>query len=375
MPRQGTCMTPAWSIRAVVAGLGMLSVLIASALAGFGLLGMEHQLEVRRQVVAIERALGNHNSADAFMDSALHRHAAAIENARAASTARARTRSAASCSTISPCSPPASPATCSSPLPAGYAAELRDHRWHAPILQRWGTASRRAGADRPGRRIEQLRTSLRERFTVLEQQMDEARDRVQSSLDQVRDTASRTALRGKRMIRASLLAGIMLLVLITAIAIRVAQRITADLAGSREQAHRLALHDRLPGCPTAPSSLNASNRTSPMRGARDHARDALPRPRPLQAGQRHVGPPGRRWLLRASPRGCGTACAGRHRGPARRRRVRRRPGPLAGGGGRTLASAHHRRPPAPYDLGEHGPIGASIGIALAPADTDHAEAC
>ncbi len=51
------------------------------------------------------------------------------------------------------------------------------------------------------------------------------------------------------MIIASSLLGIICLVLITMVAVRIVQGITADLANSREEAHHLALHDALTGLP------------------------------------------------------------------------------------------------------------------------------
>ena len=59
---------PALAIRTVLVALGTLSVLVAMGLAGFALLGTQHQLEARVRIVMLEQALQNHNSADAFMD-------------------------------------------------------------------------------------------------------------------------------------------------------------------------------------------------------------------------------------------------------------------------------------------------------------------
>ena len=58
------------SIRAVILSLGAASIVMALCLAGFGLLGMQQQLDARQRVVVLEQALKNHSSADAFMDSA-----------------------------------------------------------------------------------------------------------------------------------------------------------------------------------------------------------------------------------------------------------------------------------------------------------------
>ncbi len=59
---------PALSIRSVLIGLGVLSILIAAGLAGFGLLGTQLQTTALERVIVLEQALHNHNSADAFMD-------------------------------------------------------------------------------------------------------------------------------------------------------------------------------------------------------------------------------------------------------------------------------------------------------------------
>ncbi len=74
-------MWHAFSIRSVIISLGAASIVIASCLAGFGLLGMQQQLDARQNVVVLEQALKNHNSADAFMDSARTDVLRALQNA------------------------------------------------------------------------------------------------------------------------------------------------------------------------------------------------------------------------------------------------------------------------------------------------------
>ena len=88
---------------------------------------------------------------------------------------------------------------------------------------------------------------FRHSFAALEELMDEVRDLVHGRVEEVRRGAALTAKRGKRMIVASLVGGILLLTAITVIAVRIAQRITSALARSREQAQHLALHDTLTG--------------------------------------------------------------------------------------------------------------------------------
>jgi diguanylate cyclase (GGDEF)-like protein len=90
---------------------------------------------------------------------------------------------------------------------------------------------------------------FRGEFSELEELMDKVRDVLHDEVAQVRKAATAAATLSKQMIVGSCVAGVLLLALITMIAVRIAQRITAALASSREEAHHLALHDVLTGLP------------------------------------------------------------------------------------------------------------------------------
>ncbi len=131
------------------------------------------------------------------------------------------------------------------------------------------------------------------------------------------------------------------------------------------------LADR-PGQPRDVPSRDSTKRLKLTRPARRRVRRGLHRPRPLQDGQRHPGPRGRRQpLLQACRRAAQVLRPlGRRGGAARRRRVRhpadrrRRPptrrAALAQRIVEARATCRSRWP------GTRSAIGASIGIALAP---------
>ncbi len=90
---------------------------------------------------------------------------------------------------------------------------------------------------------------FRREFSEIETVMDDVREVLHAAVMQVRHQAARTATHAKQMIITSTLVGIGLLVLVMTVAIRIVQGITADLARSREEAQRLAVHDALTGLP------------------------------------------------------------------------------------------------------------------------------
>ncbi len=240
-------MKTALSIRSVIVSLGAASVMIASALAGFGLLGLQQQLDVREHVILLEQALKNHESADTFMDSVRTDVLRALQNTLGANQ-------------------------------EGSAAIRADFRHHIDMVTT-GIAENRqlrlrpqlhASYERIGTLLPAFLTesqaavelaltdsvagaanfeAFRHNFTELEQLMDELRDVLHSAVGEVRQGATLTAQRGRQMIIGSLAGGLALLTAITLVAVRIGQRITSDLALSREEAQHLALHDTLTGLP------------------------------------------------------------------------------------------------------------------------------
>lgn len=238
---------PVLSIRLVLGALGAFSIIIAAALAGFGLLASQQQLEVRARVVFLEQALRNHSTADAFMDdiradvmrallrslSVNEEHDTVIESDlrhHVDTVTKAVTENAL--------------------LPLG--PELWDRYQSITALV--------ASFIEAGNRAVSLALTdptagsanfevFRHNFDKLETEMDQARDLLDLRVQQERKDAAATATLSKRMILGSLVGGALLLALITVVAEKLAQKINNELASSREEARRLALHDPLTSLP------------------------------------------------------------------------------------------------------------------------------
>ena len=374
--RKGTrqARQPPLSIRTVLVTLGALSILIAAGLAGCGLLGIQHQLDARKRVVVLEQALWNHASADTFMDDVRTDVLRALQNATGTNKEGGDAirselehhldvvRTSITGNLALPLSPE---------LHDNYAAI-------AGLLTTFVPAGRDAVelalADpvAGSANFERFRQS----FTALEQLMDSVRDLLQAEVTHVRDGAALTAERVERMIVASSLTGIMLLVLITAVAVRIAQGITADLASSREEAHHLALHDALTGLPNR--AFLAQRLEQALAHAQRHntklAMLCLDLDRFKQVNDT-LGHPLGDALLRAVAgrlRGCLRGCDTVARLGGDEFAIIQAPLDRAEEAG-TLAQRIVEALSKPYDLNGHQVVvGASVGIALAPADTTDA---
>ena len=236
-----------FSIRSVLVTLGALSILIAARLAGVGLLGIQRQLEARKHIVMLERAVWNHTNADTFMDDVRTEVLRALQtavgtNKEGRDAIRAELEHHIDVVRTS----------IAENLTLSLSPELHDNYVGiAGLVSAFVPVGQNA--------VELALTDpaagaanyehFRHEFLALEQLMDDVRDVLHAEVQRVRDGAVVTAKRAKRMIVASSLAGVMLLVLITAVAVRVAHGITSALASSREEAHHLALHDALTGLP------------------------------------------------------------------------------------------------------------------------------
>ncbi len=360
-----------FSIRSVLIALGALSILIAAGLAGFGLLGIQRQLDARKRIVVLEQALYNHNNADTFMDNVRADVLRALQNAVGTNKEGSDAIHAELEHHIDVLRTSADEnlALRLSPELHGSYAEI------AGLVTTFVPAGREA--------VELALTDpvagsanferFRHSFSALEQLMDRVRDVLQAEVRQVREGAALTAKHAKWMIVGSALAGIMLLVLVTGIAVRVAQGITANLASSREEAHRLALHDPLTGLPNR--ALFAERMGHALAHVRRHGTKlavlCLDLDRFKQVNDT-LGHPVGDALLRA--------VAGRLTGCLRDCDTVARLGgdefaviqaPLVRiEDAATLAQRIVTTLSEPYDLHGHSVvIGASVGIALAPADT------
>ncbi len=218
---------------------------------------------------------------------------------------------------------------------------------------------------------------FRAQFSGFEQIMDGVSMTVRAELTGVRAKGFTSARQQEFAIRGALLAGIALLGLVTIFAMRLVQRIANDLARSREEAQRLALHDALTELPNRAflaerleESLGQAQRDGSML-----AMLCVDLDRFKQVNDT-LGHPVGDALLRA--------VAGRLRDCVRRSDTVARLGgdefaviqsPLAtledaSGLAQRIVNALSE----PYTLGEHQlVIGASVGVALAPSDSVRAD--
>ena len=240
-------MPDALSIRAVITTLGAASIVIAVALAGFGLLGVQAQLDARERIVILEEALKNHNTADAFMDSSRTDVLRALQNALGVNREGGDVIRAELQHHIEEFTNgvdenarlPMSPV-----MHASYEKIVQ-------LLPAFTAASTTA--------VELALTDpiagsvnfevFRHSFNSMEELMDSVRESVSEAVQGVRKGGAKTARRGRQMIIISLLGGVALLTLNTVIAVRIGQRITSDLANSREEARYRASHDTLTELP------------------------------------------------------------------------------------------------------------------------------
>lgn len=236
-----------FSIRTVLVSLGALSILIAAGLAGLGLLGIQRQLDAREHVIVLEQASHNHTDADNFMDSvrtdvlrALLSSAGTNKEGGEAIRAELRHHTEGMNAGITE--------NLALPLPSKL---HRDYVAVAELAARFVPAGEQAvelalsDSVAGSANFERFRGE----FSEIETMMDDLREVLHVAVMQVRNQAAKTATHANQMIMASALVGIGLLVLVTTAAIRIVQGITADLARSREEAQRLALHDALTGLP------------------------------------------------------------------------------------------------------------------------------
>ena len=362
---------PVLSIRAVLIGLGALSILVAAGLAGFGLLGIQRQLDARKRVVVLEQALFNHTEADTFMDDVRTDVLRALLNAvgtnkEGSDAIRAELRHHEDGVETGIAE------NLALPLAPGLHDSYAKLNELVPAFNAAGQEAVELALTDPVAGAANFER-FRHDFSEFEELMDDTRDVLRAEAQQVRDRAASTAKHAKQMIVASAFAGVALLALITANAVRIAGEITADLASSREEAHRLALHDPLTGLPNR-AFLGERLEQALAQARRQKTGLAvlcLDLDRFKQVNDT-LGHPAGDALLRAVAgrlRGCLRKCDTVARLGGDEFAVIQAPLDRTEDAG-LLAQRIVEALSAPYDLGGHQVvIGTSVGIALASADT------
>ena len=368
-------MRPILSVGSVVTGLGIFSVAIAVGLASFSLFAMHLQRTALDRVIQLEVAVRNHDTAAAFIDGlrtdvlrSLQSTIGANKESQAAIGADVQEhavtlRNAVADNAAAPLAPD---------LHRAYrtVADLAD-AFTSTVLDAvsLALADPLAGAANY--------EHVRERFSSLKEKMDGIRDTLGLKLTQARSDGAATANLSRDVIVVSAFFGVLILTLNTNIAIRIVRRITRALASSRAEAHRLSLHDPLTGLPNR--AMLAERIAQTLNDVRRQRRPAamlyldLDRFKQVNDTLGHA---------------CGDALlrgvADRLRANVRTSDIVARLGgdefaviqmPISGEDEvRSLAQRLIGAISEPYDLAGHRiMIGASIGVAFAPADTADAD--
>ena len=236
---------PALSIRAVLISLGALSILVVAGLAGFELLSIGRQIEVRKRVTMLEQALFNQMKANTSMEEVRTDVLRAVlstigTNKDGGASIRTELLHHENMVKI--------------PIAENEALPLSPHLHDSyakltELVALFNAAGRKA--------VELALTDpvagsvsferLKSDFSELETLMGDMENTLRAEARHVREGAAANAKRAKQMVLTSSFISAVLLALITAIAARIAQKITAALASSQKEAHRLALHDPLTG--------------------------------------------------------------------------------------------------------------------------------
>lgn len=231
------------SISNVLIGLGALSVAVALCLAAFGIVGTQRQAAALERVMVLEKALHNHGAADAFMDSI---RADVLRALQAAIATNKETDDAIRADLqhhIEVVQHAISDNNAIALDPGIHAKYESIVQLVATFVESGRTAVNLALTD-PVRGSENFEY-FRENFTVLETEMDALRDVLDASVDDVRKLTNNTTALVQKAILGAAAFGVLLLLVVSAAAMRIVQGITTDLASSREQARHDALHDAL----------------------------------------------------------------------------------------------------------------------------------
>ena len=247
MKRYRVVRWPILSINNVLIGLGALSIVVALCLAAFGLVGTQRQAATLERVMLLEEALHNHNNADAFMDNI---RADALRALQAAFAINKEGNAAIRADFQHHVEVVTRATTENLALPLGPA--IHDRYESILGLVRTFIATGRTAVDLaltdPVQGTEYYEHFRRD-FSALEGEMDAVRDLLDATVDEVRRVADHTTALVQRAILGAAAVGALLLFAVSAAAIKIVRGITTDLADSREQARRDALHDALTGLP------------------------------------------------------------------------------------------------------------------------------
>jgi diguanylate cyclase (GGDEF)-like protein len=235
------------SIRRLLVGWAILSAVIAIGLTSLGLTGVMRLSAALDQVNLADRALRNHNDADAFMDDVRADVMRALlastgANKEGAEAIREQLRHHLEIITTA--------IRENSELPLG--PEIIDGygnitRLIGPFSEQGTSAVDLALRDPVGGAANfEL---FRHGFSELEDAMDATRDKLRAAVSAAEADSKDARSSVRNGLALATLAGLLLFAVVSRAAIRRAQKMTEELAHSREQAHHLSLHDTLTGLP------------------------------------------------------------------------------------------------------------------------------